>query len=195
MASKNVLSRYRLPGLLALTILASFLADRSFAALMERIRTPALDVFFQFVSGSLVFIALGALLLWQLTSRAFSKAATTASAIAAAEIAAEILKLIFARPRPGGIELTVLGMPSYAFPSGHAALAFAPLLLLPKKILPYWIVLAAAIALGRVYLSFHSLSDVVAGAALGVFAGRVFAKAKQLRYLQKIAQTFLRWSG
>jgi membrane-associated phospholipid phosphatase len=88
-----------------------------------------------------------------------------------------ILKIIIARPRPfeAGIStFESLIKESYSkfdfsLPSNHAALAFVPLLFLPKKYRIPWLVLACLIALSRVYLGLHYLSDVLSGAALGVF--------------------------
>jgi membrane-associated phospholipid phosphatase len=57
------------------------------------------------------------------------------------------------------------------FPSGHATLAFATAaslaMLLPRR-RPIWFVLAATVAAERVLENAHYLSDVVAGAGLGV---------------------------
>ena len=92
-----------------------------------------------------------------------------------------ILKIIIARPRPfeAGISaFDSLIKESYSkfdfsFPSNHAALAFVPLLFLPKKWKIPWLVLAVLIALSRVYLGLHYLSDVAAGAALAVFVSYI----------------------
>lgn len=86
------------------------------------------------------------------------------------------LKHLVGRPRPN-VALAAGGLgPSWtpgvdSFPSGHATSVFAVAAVFgtfyPWLRLPLYM-LAAAIALGRVYLERHYLSDVVAGAVLGV---------------------------
>ncbi len=85
------------------------------------------------------------------------------------------LKALYARPRPpdGLLETT-----SFSFPSGHAiagavtAVGLVIVLLPPGSRRWTWEVRAAIfaslMALSRTYLSMHWLSDVVAGALLGV---------------------------
>ncbi len=76
-----------------------------------------------------------------------------------------LLKLLVQRSRPAGAAFLI----PYAFPSLHAAIAFAAAFILAKLRFPaLWFELAVLIALSRVYLSVHYLSDIVAGAALGL---------------------------
>jgi membrane-associated phospholipid phosphatase len=59
-----------------------------------------------------------------------------------------------------------------SFPSGHAALAFATLLpigLIFPKALPWLLLVAAGEGLLLVFMNYHFLSDVLAGALLGIF--------------------------
>jgi undecaprenyl-diphosphatase len=61
-----------------------------------------------------------------------------------------------------------------SFPSGHAVTGFALAYVLSRaypKASPLFYLLAIMIALSRVYLATHFLSDVVAGAAVGLLAG------------------------
>jgi membrane-associated phospholipid phosphatase len=87
------------------------------------------------------------------------------------------LKHLVSRPRPdsGLPGLSLLG-PAFvpdvdSFPSGHAtsvfavATAFAPFY---PRLRPLLYVLAGVVAVGRVYLARHYLSDIVAGAAIGI---------------------------
>ncbi|HKQ64305.1 MAG TPA: phosphatase PAP2 family protein [Methylomirabilota bacterium] len=80
-----------------------------------------------------------------------------------------------ARPDAGLASMAVLG-PGFrpdvdSFPSGHATSVFAVATIFasayPRVAAPAY-ALAAAIALGRVYLERHYLSDIVAGAMIGI---------------------------
>jgi len=89
------------------------------------------------------------------------------------------LKYIIARPRPFiflGIQ-SLIQETSYSFPSGHATIVFTILPFLtknyPRQKLIFW-VLACLVALSRVYLEVHYLSDVVAGAFMGYIVGWLF---------------------
>ncbi len=62
----------------------------------------------------------------------------------------------------------------YAFPSGHATMAFAGACIL-SSVFPknkrWWYLLAVAISLSRLYLGKHYPSDILAGLFLGLFLG------------------------
>jgi membrane-associated phospholipid phosphatase len=98
--------------------------------------------------------------------------------VAAAGLADDALKIMFGRARPymwlkgdvSGFGFFRYGAKYASFPSGHtttsaaAALAFGALF--PRWRLAF-LAVALAIALSRIVLGVHYLSDVVAGAALG----------------------------
>jgi membrane-associated phospholipid phosphatase len=96
---------------------------------------------------------------------------------ALAEVAVRGAKVFFARPRP---PMPLVSTTSYSFPSGHAvataAIAMALVLVLfpPGRTRRKWEILAIALtfvmALSRVYLRAHWLSDVEAGVLLGAAA-------------------------
>ncbi len=89
-------------------------------------------------------------------------------------IAAFILKLIIARPRFFAEKFYLLGIPDYSFPSSHAAISFALIPLLfanTKKLKWIWLGYAVIIAISRLVLKQHYLSDVIGGALLGFGAG------------------------
>lgn len=94
-------------------------------------------------------------------------------------IAELILKPIFVRPRPDismGAIVVGLNCCGYAFPSGHATIAWAMTAVLAQKE-PKWrvllYVLAFLISLSRIYLGKHYPFDVVAGGLLGWVIGTI----------------------
>jgi lipid A 4'-phosphatase len=107
-------------------------------------------------------------------------------AVAASGLAADLLKVIVGRTRPkllfdgGAYDFTWFGFRAdhWSFPSGHATIAAALMAALwclwPR---PLWLYAAAAalVAASRVITGQHYLSDVVAGAAIGVGVTRLVA--------------------
>jgi membrane-associated phospholipid phosphatase len=93
------------------------------------------------------------------------------------ELLNAILKLLFHRPRP---ELAYVHLDTYSFPSGHAAgsaAIYGTLLYLVARgrrptiavvCSAAYVVLVVTICFSRLYLEVHYLSDVLAGASLGL---------------------------
>lgn len=88
-----------------------------------------------------------------------------------------LLKNLVARPRPFWLrEITLLVPPptDYSFPSGHTAASFAAVGALwreKNRLKIPALVLAAAIALSRIYLYVHYPSDVLGGLLVGLACG------------------------
>ena len=84
------------------------------------------------------------------------------------------LKRAFGRKRPCALEphcwATLLPPDQFSFPSGHTITAFAVTVSLGMyypMMLPGLFFCAASVALSRILLGMHFLSDVIAGAAIG----------------------------
>ena len=99
-------------------------------------------------------------------------------AAAGALLVGLVIKVSVARPRPFTLGISVAnytlglikesyGRWDFSFPSSHTAAAFALCMFLPKKWMPFGIVLALIIAFSRVYFGLHYVSDVIAGAVIG----------------------------
>jgi len=123
---------------------------------------------------SLLIIAIG--LAADLASRRRFPLAAVLAAISylVATLLANILKAATDRPRPSVADPAIhplIAVPgSSSLPSGHAAGAFAAALAVglvhPRLRWPL-LLLAGLIALSRVWLGVHYLTDVIAGSALG----------------------------
>jgi undecaprenyl-diphosphatase len=105
---------------------------------------------------------------------------------AASHALVQILKRTVARPRPcdaQGRPLALVDLPDlHSFPSGHAAAATAvaaTIAIAYPLLAPGALLLATLVAYSRVALRVHHVSDVLAGAALGL--GGAIAAAYLLR--------------
>jgi len=93
----------------------------------------------------------------------------------------QVLKRLVARPRPAdadGRPLALVALPDpFSFPSGHAAastaVAVAASLSYPW-LAPLLVSLAILVSVSRAWLRVHHVSDVIAGAAIGL-AGAIVA--------------------
>ena len=97
------------------------------------------------------------------------------SALTTSHLAVQLLKRVVARPRPcdaTGRPLALIDLPDpFSFPSGHAAAACAvsaTIAIAHPPLAPILLPIAALVAASRVTLRVHHVSDVVAGAMLGL---------------------------
>ena len=88
------------------------------------------------------------------------------------------VKRIFCRTRPRDIEphcwANIVTRDRFSFPSGHSTTAFAVALSLGSfypEIMPLLLVLAANVAISRVVVGMHFLSDVLVGSGAGALLG------------------------
>jgi len=121
-----------------------------------------------------------------------------------ASISTDALKSVFRRPRPSagmGSEVTKKlaelagGFSKYSFPSGHSmAIGSVAAYLMGfvgrRKDLAI-IALAGLVALSRVYLGMHYLSDVIVGLALGALIGRFVLFERKRSEEKKVQFAFL----
>jgi len=116
--------------------------------------------------------------------RALGAAVAAVTAGTALQLA---LKRACGRKRPSGIAphcwTTLLPPDKFSFPSGHTITAFAVVSSLGvfyPGVLPGLLFCAGSIALSRIMLGMHFLSDVLAGAVLGTALGYSAAAAFSL---------------
>src|SRR5438477_7248275 len=101
-----------------------------------------------------------------------------ALAVLAGTLSFKVLKRAVGRKRPCAIEphcwATLLPPDQFSFPSGHSITAFAVAVSLGyfyPPLLAGLLFCAASVAVSRILLGLHFLSDVLAGSALGVALG------------------------
>jgi len=160
----------------AVLLLITLQFDFQISQSLESIRTPFLNsvmaVFTSFFWQALFIIAASAIV--YLNSK--KKVLRLWIGVAVSMAVSAILKMAVARPRPfaeGISALSSMIKDSYttwnlSFPSNHAVFAFSILPFLPKKWFWLGFIVAFIVAFSRVYFGLHYLSDVVAGAALGL---------------------------
>ena len=114
---------------------------------------------------SLFWLAVSGILIWQKNSLGWILLIT----VAITAVLTGIAKGIFRRQRP--TEKWAIATDKYAFPSGHAARAGAVAVAMSFAFPSWtaaWLIWAVLVALARVALSRHYLSDVIAGLVFGM---------------------------
>ncbi len=174
------LNKKHIYGILILLLIISFFLDKTIVRFITQIRSAFLDSLFYwvinienafviffivlFLSNGLLFIENKKELILYLSA-----------ALIGALLICFGLKYLIARQRPA---IAVISKLSPSFPSGHATLLFAPLAFLERyKYL--WLAIALFIALSRLYLGVHYLSDIMGGILLGLGAGELVMHLKK----------------
>lgn len=145
---------------------------------IQNLRTPFLDALMPIITNSvsLWFVLTAVLLLIPKTRKI---GIILSVAILLEHLIVSLgMKPLFQRERPfeiRDIELLISAPRGYSFPSGHSALSFAAASVIwlrgPKKWRLLAVIAACAIAFSRLYLYVHFPSDVLVGAAVGIFCG------------------------
>jgi len=123
---------------------------------------------------------IGIAVLCSATPARFHALEAASAAVTACIVIFHKVKRIFCRTRPRDIEphcwAQIMTRDRFSFPSGHSTTAFAVALSLGSfypEIMPLLLVLAANVAISRIVVGMHFLSDVLAGSAMGALLGYV----------------------
>ncbi len=145
------------------------LITRKLSSLLHTL--PYTSKIFPLFAGTYIFFLLSGLAIGESLGRGrYIRAILIAAAFISLHFVVGWLKSLTAVPRPAS------SFTGYSFPSGHAAEAFLVAGLGWKDAfikLVVWM-LAFVIALSRIYLSAHYLSDVIVGGVLGWFWAGLF---------------------
>jgi membrane protein DedA with SNARE-associated domain len=177
--------------------------DETVATILHEWATPTLTAFFLVVTalGSLEFIGFLGLVVTAIfvVQRRWLDLGTWLAALTGGVVLNQLLKNLFARPRPFFEHPLVLET-SYSFPSGHATMSlifYGMLAYFAVRALRTWrartaVVFGAAllvllIGFSRMYLGVHYFSDVVAGfASGGVWLSALITGSETIRRRRKI---------
>jgi undecaprenyl-diphosphatase len=125
-----------------------------------------------------LWYAMGVIILLFGGSQRFDAVGEAGAAVSVGIVLFLKLKRLFNRRRPCALEphcwARLLPPDQFSFPSGHSITAFAvatPLMLQYPSLLSGLLFCAVSIALSRIMLGLHFLSDVIAGCVLGFGLG------------------------
>lgn len=150
-------------------------------------RTPWLTTMLTWITNAFgpgilpVFVGIGCLAWWRITKRRRGPALLLGAMVTSTALA-YVVKVIVHRPRPAADLQIVPGLEtSFSFPSGHTTGAATLVLVTAylwwwhrrsKRSLAVWalvsVVIIALVGGSRLYLGYHFVTDVLAGACLGV---------------------------
>jgi len=183
---------------LVLAVFFSFLLDDVVYNIIQNIKTPFLDKIMTWFSNEIsvvfILIVVSAIFLYQEHKK--KDIPLLFSSFLLATVISFIIKLIIKRQRPEvekfieiGIGKIFFKIPDYSMPSTHSSAAFSVLPLLDsdfKGTRFFWIAFSVVVAISRIYLNQHYLSDVVLGSVLGYFIGYEIIKLEKKHVFTKI---------
>ena len=160
---------------------------------LQSFSVPILDGFFYIISlfgNPVLWIAIAAWLFWLGKEK---KSFTVMTLVLFSSLIAGVLKFAIARPRPTGLRVLDHTPTQWSMPSGHATLAGTIYSFFEKKVFPlekvFLLVLVVLVAVSRLYLGVHYISDVLVGLLIGYFIGKFL-----LRLEKKIDKSHLKVS-
>lgn len=186
-------------------VLSFFYFDISISQSFENIRNYFLTDLFMGItyvsSGVIIFFILTSLFLWKEHKRKYILPLWFTLALST--IVSFLLKIAIQRPRPYqiGVVSSLLEGAShniwnFSFPSFQAMLVFCAIPILSKefpKLKNIWIIFAVLIAISRVYLGVHFMSDILVGGLIGYFLGVFVIKYEdKTRFWGKIYKKIFR---
>jgi len=181
-------------------LLISFLYDKQTVLMVAQNRLSLINGFMIWVTNIwttiTIFLLITTLFLWKEKKREWIPPLWISIGLTA--VATILIKIIVSRTRPfealalpliKGVEYTSAAW-NTSFPSLHAAAVFSLVPILDKefpKIKWFWIILAVIISLSRIYTGAHYISDVIAGALIGIVISNTVIK------LEKKYHPFRKW--
>jgi undecaprenyl-diphosphatase len=183
---------------MSVALFGSFFFDRAISDSVAYIQHPLLTKVMEWFSHEItvlvILVILSALFLYEERKNKFIP--FLFMSFITAFIVTYALKFIIMRPRPFGekiIDLSFFNVAlrfiDYSFPSAHSALAFSVLPILDKefkKLKGFWIFFSCMIAISRIYLNQHFLSDVLAGCIIGYLIGEFVMRIGEKHDIGKI---------
>lgn len=179
-----------------ISILISLFYDKQIVLLIAQNRIVLLDMIFTKITKTstiiIAFLIISIIFFWKKkkdTILLWLSAGVTA-------LITIITKIIIFRPRPfETLTLPLIQGAKYifatwntSFPSMHSATAFSIVPILDEefpKLKWLWITIALIVALSRVYVGVHYLSDVIAGCLIGLVVGIGITKLKKNKLFKK----------
>ncbi|MEK6974314.1 MAG: phosphatase PAP2 family protein [Nanoarchaeota archaeon] len=181
---------------LFLVFIVSFLIDKPISLFFSSLRTQSLNSIMLFLSKignfySALIILIVVLISFELSKKDKKYIPTIFFSLLVSSLLVYLLKNIFQRQRPYET-FPIQGLEQksdFSFPSGHANAVFS---LVPfmnihfKKLKWFWLVFSILVAISRIYLGSHYLSDVIFSIITGLGFSYFFISLERKFKLSRI---------